>query len=191
MSKAPAEQLRELQAELEYLNPIIGGWPTQIQNVFQGWIIKRRWKKARKIADSLAKGHPIELDAQLAHAELLRMGHNIDIPRAAEECVAILHPIIQQHPNNFQAHYSLACLYVTIHQSYAPQAEEHFLIAERLLQPAINPEIYQGLGFACVYQQKISEAIKHFEHYLEVKGRVPQIMEIVTHLKSGEQPQIH
>ncbi len=180
------EQLEQLQAEWSHFNPLIGGWPTRIHNASELQVIKKRWDASFKIANSLLKQYPDSIAAKYLLADFLRMGHNIDIANAAQASQTLLKEIIQTDPNHFGAYYSLASLYISAEIKLAPRAEQLFLKAKKLALPKILPSIDQGLGFACLYQNKIPDAIAYFENYLRLK-KDPEIQELLDGLKSGKQ----
>lgn len=179
------EQLRQLGTELNYFSGIIGGWPTRIKNSPELQEVTKRWNNTFNQAQSLLKQHPDSVALQFILADLLRMGHNIDIKGAAQTSRQLLQQIIQANPNHFQAHYCLAGLYVSIDPQAAPLAEKLFLKAEALVAPKIIAGIYQGLGFACIYQNKMPDAIDYFEKYLKLQND-PQIQQLVGEIKSGK-----
>jgi hypothetical protein len=163
------EQLRQLGTELAYFNQIIGAWPTRIKTSRELQEVTKRWNKTVNQTQSLLRKHPDSVDLQFIFADLLRMGHNIDIKGAAQSSGQLLQQIIQANPDHFQAHYCLARLYVSISPQTAPLAEKLFLKAEALASPKIIADIYQGLGFACMYQNKVPEAIAYFENISNCK----------------------
>lgn len=189
-SRSTEDQLRTLQTALRSLTPVIGGWPPNIGSAQEAQEIHTRWEAARALAEQILQATPDSLDGKLAYGELLRMGHNINVPGAAQASVHILREVITADPTNAHAHLSLASLYVTLHPQFAPHAEEHFFAAEALVPPNALPDIYQGLGFACLYQHKFPQAIEHFETYLQLRGNSPHIQEIVAQLRAGQPVQI-
>ena len=185
------ERWKELKNELQYFFSVIGGYPPKIKIQAEIRQVKKRWENARKLAEGLLKEKPDDIQVKLALGELFRMGHNIDIPNTVPASDKILKEVIKVDPNNFQAYYSLASMYVTLNPKFAPDAEIWFLKAEQLAHPKIIPDIYQGLGFVCLYQGKTEEAISHFEKYLEIAGiNDVGVQSIVKELKSGKKPQI-
>ncbi len=184
------ESLHQLQAQRLRFNVIIGGWPTRIRNAEEGREVRKLWEKAFKDADALVKQCPDSLDAQFLVADLLRMGHNIDVPGAAQASHDLLQAICKANPTHFDAHYSLAALYIAIDPNAAPLAEKYFLKAEALAAPRVVADIYQGLGFACLYQQKFPEAITCFEKYLQLHEDA-RIRQMVEALKMGAKPKTH
>lgn len=186
----PEDQLKELQSELRFLNSVIGGWPTKIRNSTEARQVRKRWDKAQALGSRLLRAHPNSLEVKIALGNLLRMGHNIDVPGAAQASDRLLKEVISTDPHSFEAYYALACMYVTLDPRLAPAAEGYFLKAESLAAPKVIPDIYQGLGFACLYQEKTAEAIGYFEKYLQVEGNVPHIQEILANLKAGKKGRI-
>lgn len=184
------EQLRKLRSDVQSFNPIIGGWPVNIKSNTEAQQIRKRWEEVRASANDLLQRQPDSVEIKLLLGELLRMGHNIDVPDAAQASERVLKEVINAKPNDFRAYYFLASLYVSLNPQFAPIAESHFLKAEQVASPRAIPDIYQGLGFACIYQNKVPEAIRYFEKYLQMNGNVPNIQQIVAHLKSGKKFQI-
>jgi tetratricopeptide (TPR) repeat protein len=184
------EQLQQLQAELRYFTPFIGGFPPRISSTNEAQRLVRRWQQAKERAERLIRRHPQALELRLAFADLLRMGHNMDMPGTAKACMDLLEDILRITPDHIRANYTLASLYVTLKPQFAPLAEAYFLKVERLVPPNSVPDIYQGLGFACLAQQKISQALTHLELYLQLRGNTPEIQAIVDNLKAGNTPQI-
>jgi predicted Zn-dependent protease len=179
-----------LKNELRYFLTVIGGYPPKVESQAEIQKIEKRWKNAQKLGEGLLKEEPDNIQVKLALGELFRMGHNIDIPNAVPASDKILKEVIKVDPNNFQAYYSLASMYVTLNPKFAPDAEACFLKAEHLAQPKIIPDIYQGLGFAYLYQGKTAEAIAQFEKYLGIIGGTDvEVQSIVKELKSGKKPQ--
>jgi hypothetical protein len=79
------------EKKIEYFNhrlklykQLIGGWPTNLETPEQECEVKIEWEKDYSYAASLYQEYPANLNAKLILAELLRMGHNIDIPGAAK-----------------------------------------------------------------------------------------------------------
>ncbi|MBI1258835.1 MAG: hypothetical protein GC204_15300 [Chloroflexi bacterium] len=183
------ESLKQLQGKRERFNLIIGGWPTRIRNEQEGLAVRKLWDEALSEARALTKQQPTSLEAKFVLADLLRMGHNIDVPGAAQASYTLLQEIIQANPDHFGAHNSLAILFLAINPQTAPQAETHFLKAEALAAPHVIPDIYQGLGFACLYQDKTPEAIAYFEKFLQYREDT-QIQKMVEALKADVKPRI-
>ena len=149
-----------------------------------------RWEMARAAGSRLLQAHPNSLEVKIALGDLLRMGHNLDVPGAAEAADRLLKEVIAADPDNFAAYFTLASMYVTLDPQYAPAAERYFLKAETLVAPRIVPDIYQGLGFACIAQQKVPETIDYFEKYMKMQGDEPFIRQLVALLKAGNKPRI-
>ncbi|MEO8396522.1 MAG: hypothetical protein ABI700_26245 [Chloroflexota bacterium] len=181
------ESLQQLQAKRARFNVIIGGWPAAIHNPQEGLEVRKLWNEALKEAKELAKQRPDSVEARIVLADLLRMGHNIDVAGAGKASHDLLEALCQANPDHFEAHYTLAMLYVSIDPNASPLAERLFLKAEALATPKIIPNIYQGLGFACVYQDKIPEAIAYFEKYLQLLDNAG-VRELLDALKSGKKP---
>lgn len=182
------EELTQIQMTIQMLTASIGGYPPRFQSQSEADNIMQQWQQAQERAASLIRKEPNSIPAQLVLGELLRMGHNIDVPEAAEACRQIVQGVLAKEPANGEAHYILAALYITIHPNLASRAEEHFVQALKSATVTQLPNILQGLGFACLYQQRTQEALTYFERYLEQKGGDPQIVELVSHLKAGETP---
>jgi hypothetical protein len=183
------EQLNKLNRELAYFNPLIGGWPPAVKSTKQVVEVSKRWDKARIMAEALVQEHPNSLEAKTALGDLLRMGHNMDVPEAALESSKLLGEVLVADPNHLKAHLAIACLYVTVNATLAPRAEHHFLRVEELAAPEVIPLIYQGLGFACLYQDRVPEAIVYFEKYLSIH-KDPSVRTVVQRLKAGDKGQI-
>jgi tetratricopeptide (TPR) repeat protein len=184
------ERWEELKKELRYFLSVIGGYPPKVKTQAEIQQVKKRWENARKLGEGLLKEKPDAIQVKLALGELFRMGHNIDIPNTVPASDKILKEVIKVDPNNFQAYYSLASMYVTLNPKFAPDAEVCFLKAEQLASPKVAPDIYQGLGFACLYQGKTNEAIAYFEKYLGIiGGNDVGVQSIMKELKSGKKPQ--
>lgn len=183
------DRLNLLRMELLYFNPIIGGWPTRLRTFDEREDAFARWEKARDFAEALVIEEPHSLEAKTALGDLLRMGHNMDVPGAAALADQLLQEVIAVDPDHFYATYSLACLYVTMNPQLAPIAESLLLKAEALSAPVEIADIYQGLGYACLYQDRIEDAIAHFEHVLAMQNH-PDIRKLVADLKAGKKPEI-
>jgi cytochrome c-type biogenesis protein CcmH/NrfG len=183
------EQLKQLRDDLVFFTRMIGGWPTLIKTSQELQEVTKRWNTTYHQAEALLKQHPESVDVQFILADLLRMGHNIDIQGAAQASVQLLRHIIEATPNHFQAHYCLASLYVSVGPQMAPLAEKFFLKAETLAAPNVRADIYQGLGFACLYQDKILNALEYFEKYLKLQSD-SRIQQVVDSIKSGKKPNI-
>jgi hypothetical protein len=184
------QSLEQLQAKRARFHIIIGGWPTRIRNPQEGLEVRKLWDEALKEADALLKQRPSSKEAKFVLADFLRMGHNIDVSGAGQASHNLLQALCQAYPDYFDAHYSLALLFVTIDPNAAPLAEKLFLKAEALAAPRVEPDIYQGLGFACVYQDKIPEGITYFEKFLQYRQDT-QIQQMVDALKAGVKPRNH
>jgi hypothetical protein len=182
-------RLEKLNRELAWFNPLIGGWPPAVKSTKQVMEVTRRWDKARALAEDLVKERPDSLEAKTALGDLLRMGHNMDVPGAAQASHQLLREVLKTDPDYWKAHLALACLLVTIHAEYAPRAEYHFLRVEELAAPEVIPLIYEGLGFACLYQDHTPEAITYFEKYLTMQ-KDPTIHTFLQRLKAGDKGQI-
>jgi hypothetical protein len=151
--------------------------------------VSKRWDKARVLAEALLQERPDSLEAKTALGDLLRMGHNMDVPEAALESSKLLSEVLVADSNHLKAHLAIACLYVTVNAALAPKAEHHFLRVEELAAPKVIPLIYQGLGFACLYQDRIPDAISYFERYLTIH-KDPNVRTVVQRLKAGDKGQI-
>jgi tetratricopeptide (TPR) repeat protein len=179
------EQLKQLQADLTYFIRPIGGWPPRIANASELQDIKKRWHKAFDMAQSLLKQRPDSLETKYVLAELLRMGHNIDVANAAQASQTLFLEIIKANPNHYKAYLSLASLYISVDVQAAPRAEQLFLKAKDLAAPKVIPDIYQGLGFTCLYQNKTSDAITYFQKYLQLQPN-PDIQKLLGEITSDK-----
>lgn len=176
-----------LDREREFLTRFIGGYPTRIKNAEEASLVRERWNTAMQKAEEQLRTSPSS-QVRIVMADLLRMGHSMDVPGAAGKCQEILKDVLAAESENVDAHLVMAQFLVCINAAYAPEAEKHFREVERLSTNA-NPIVYQGLGFACIYQDRITDAITHFEKYLD-HVEDPDIRTLLSQLQSGAKPEV-
>lgn len=194
----PERQFQELRREQAALQSVIGFWPPRIRNAGEAREVLNRWKNAIERAEKLHHQDPGDIDRMVVFADLLRMGHNINVPGAALTCYQIFMDVLRRNPNCLEAHFKFAlfCLSgggapdAASLPKQAALAEAHLLEARRLAGPIEDPEISQALGFACMYQKKWDDAIRHFEEYLARGGLAPNLPELLKRLRSGERPEL-
>lgn len=165
---------------------VIGGWPTNLGSVEQEREIRFLWQTDYAHAASLLQEHPQDIAVKLVAADLLRMGHNIGIPDAAKNADLLLNEIFRVDDTHLQAMICRASMYVSLRQELIPDAERLFTRALELTYPYVPPEVYQGLGFACLHQNKNMEAVTYFEKYLKLALADSKIKDLVAKLKAGE-----
>lgn len=118
------------------------------------------------------------------------MGHNIDVPDAARKADLVLTEIFRIDQFNLKAMICRASMYVSLAPQFLPDAERLFAKVIELTSPNVDPIIYQGLGFACLNQNKIELATSHFEAYLSLVPADEKIIRILAQLKLGNRGQL-
>lgn len=179
------ERLRYFEERLPAFDLLIGGWPPNAQVATELSATKMLWQQDCTDAEALHQDHPSSLQAMLILANLLRMGHNIDIAGAAQRAEALLKNVLASDPNNHQAMLYLARLYLNTNPKFAPAAERLLLDAESLVSPTLTPEIYRGLAYANLYQEQNEQAIFYFEKYLQCTSTDKMTKGLCDYLKSG------
>src|SRR5262249_32257754 len=122
-------------------------------------------------------------DGREIHGDFLRMAHNLDVPQCAQRAEAVLLGLVDEYPERASAAQTLASLYVTLHKDFAPRAEHYFRRVLALQGEQADPMVHQGIGFACLYQDKRAEAMESFREYLR---RAPSDQRIATLLQRLE-----
>ena len=181
---AGSDTWEALRREREFLARFLAGYPTRIRTPQEARTVQEHWDRAIRLAEELARASPAPAGVRVILADLLRMGHNMDVPEAGHACQQILTEVLAADPENAEAHYTMGQLLVSVNPAFAPAAEKHLLAVVRL-SPAVSPNVYQALGFACLYQKRVPEAISYFERYLGQVGGDPAVKTVVDHLRSG------
>lgn len=179
------ERLRYFEQRLPAFDLLIGGWPPNAQVATELSETKMLWQQDCTHAEALLQEHPSSLQAMLILANLLRMGHNIDIAGAAQRAEALFKKVLAADPKNHQAMLSLARLYLNTNPQFAPEAERLLLDAESLVSPTLTPEIHRGLAFANLDQAKHEQAVCYFEKYLQSTSTDKMTKGLCDYLKSG------
>lgn len=169
--------------------PLVGGWPPNLQNKDQLAEVRALLIEDIKHASSFVREHPTNLGGAEIYGDLLRMGHNVDVPEAAKESAAVLQAVLATNPRSYDAAMSIASLYVTLHPSLMVEAEKHFRLALELSSSPPEPLIFQGLGFSCLHQQRTEQAIEYFQQYLALVPSDQRIAEVVERLTYGQRPE--
>lgn len=169
--------------------PLVGGWPPNLQDEEQLAEVRGLLVEDIRHASSFVVEHPENLVGAEIYGDLLRMAHNVDVPSAAKESVAVLQSVLARNPRSYSAALSIASLYVTLHPSLMAEAESHFRLALDLSSGPPDPLLFQGLGFSCMHQQKLDEAIQYFRRYLELVPTDQRISEVLERLASGQRPE--
>ena len=192
MTEQTAQQL-QYEQKMAYLDErlvlyrqVIGGWPTNISSEEQEREIRFLWQTDYSHASSLLRDHPHDITVKLVVAELLRMGHNLGIPNAAQHADMLLNEIFRIDEYHLQAMICRASMYVSLHHDLLPDAERLFSKVIELTTPYVPAEAYQGLGFACLHQGKTGEAIVQFDKYLKLVPADGKVKEITERLRAGE-----
>ncbi len=182
------QQIAYLEKKRRMYLPLVGGWPPNLQD--QALLAEVRAHLVEDIqhSASFVREHPSNLRGMELHGDLLRMGHNVDVPGAAQESAGVLRSVLAANPHSCPAALSLASLYVTLHPSLMAEAEQYFRIALDLSAEAPDPLIFQGLGFACLHQQKTAQALEYFRKYLGLVPADERISEVVGKLSAGVTP---
>ncbi|MBY0573088.1 MAG: hypothetical protein K2P84_05365 [Undibacterium sp.] len=184
------EKISYFTERLKLFGNVIGGWPLNLESTSQKKEIRALWEKDFSHALTLYKEYPNEIDAKLVVAELARMGHNIDVPDAARKADLVLNEIFRIDQFNLRAMVCRASMYVSLAPQFFPDAERLFAKVIELSSPSVDPIIYQGLGFACLHQNKIEAATSHFETYLSLVPNDEKITQLLSQLKSGKRGEV-
>ncbi len=179
------EKLSYFDERLKVFYPLIGGWPPNLASPAQVQMVRVALEQDLAHAVALYTDHPQETSAKLVLAELLRMGHNMDVPDCARRADAVLTEIFRIDQFNIKAMVCRASMYVSLHPDLLPDAERLFAKVIALTTPNVDPMAHQGLAFACLKQDKVDQAIVHFEAYLEQVPAHQRIVELVAKLKAG------
>ncbi|MFZ6655292.1 tetratricopeptide repeat protein [Undibacterium sp. TJN19] len=177
------------EERLQAYRQVIGGWPTRLVSAEQEREIRFLWEKDYAHAASLLQEHAGDIAVQLVLADLLRMGHNIGIADAAKNADALLDTIFQADEVNLKAMLCRASMYVCLQAELMPEAERLFTRLLEITYPYVDPEVYQGLGFACLHQNRNEEAIDYFGKYLKLVPANDKIRELLGKLQAGERGQ--
>ncbi len=181
---------KSLQAERSALHPILAMWPPQIRNEAERRSVLNRWSKAVELGQGLLSEQPNDINVLLTMGHFYRMGHNIDVPQAAQRSMECFRQAMAIYPDDYRGPFGLASLFASLDPVYAPEGEQLFLKAEELAGLKVVPDIYQGLGFVTLVQGKNEQALVYFERYLNLGVLDHHVEEIVAHLKAGKAPRI-
>lgn len=179
------ERLRYFEERLPAFDLLIGGWPPNAQVATELSETKRLWLQDYTAAEALLQAYPSSLSAMLILANLLRMGHNLEMAGAAQRAEALFKNVLASDPHNQQAMLYLARLYLNTNPQLAPDAERLLLTAEPLVPPALLPEIQRGLAYANLYQDKNEQAIFYFEKYLQCASTDKMTQGLCDYLNTG------
>ncbi len=93
------EKLSYFDERLKLFYPLIGGWPPNLASPEQAQEVRALLEQDLAHAVTLYLEHPQEISAKLVLAELLRMGHNLDVPDCARKADAVLTEIFRLDPS--------------------------------------------------------------------------------------------
>lgn len=183
------QQIAYLENRRRMYLPLVGGWPPNLQSKEQLAEVRALLVQDIKYASSFVRENPANLGGAEIYGDLLRMGHNADVPGASKESVAVLQAVLAADPRSYNAALSIASLYVTLHPTLMGEAEKYFRLALELSSGPPDPLIFQGIGFSCLHQQKMEQAIQYFQQYLALVPGDRRISELVDRLASGQRPE--
>lgn len=178
-------KLSYLDERLKTFNQLIGSWPTPLESPAMAQEVKALLEQDLQHAVALYQEHPQEIGAKLVLADLLRMGHNIDLPDCAQRADAVLDEIFRMELFNVKAMLCRASMYVTLHPRLMPDAERLFAKVLELTGTNADPIVYKGLAFACLGQDKHPQGIAHLEAYVQRAPTDKPMLELLEKLKSG------
>ncbi|MBI3384484.1 MAG: DUF4375 domain-containing protein [Aquabacterium sp.] len=188
-SQAYQAELARLTSCAAVYEPVLGAWPVAIESAAQLQALRQRWQNDINQFIVLYQAHPGKIEPKLLLADMLRMGHNIDVPQTAQQADTVLNEVFRLEEFNVPAMLCRARMYVSLHPSVMPEAERLFKMVLARSGPAVDAGVHKGLGFACLHQQKLDEAMRHFEHYLSLVPADTKAAELLTKLKAGERGQ--
>ncbi len=186
VTQAYQAELARLTARAATYEPLIGGWPTHIENAAQLQELRQRWQNDINHFVALYQAHLSKIEPKLLLADMLRMGHNIDVPQAAQQADVVLNEVFRMDEFNVPAMLCRARMYVSLSPSVMPEAENLFKMVLKRAGPTVDAGVHKGLGFACLHQQKVDEARQHFAHYLSLAPADTKVAELLAKLKAGE-----
>ena len=178
-------QKERLRQERQELGMRLGSYPLRFP--LEADADLRRLKRAMKVAQSLVSNDLNSLELRVTLGDFYRMAHNLDIKGSAERCHEILTEVLQSHPHNFDAHYTIGLFYTSSVENSAALAIEHFRKAEQAAWPIANPDLYQGLGFASFIQGDREAAARYFEKFLEFIPNDSRIPVLLEKIQSGSE----
>src|SRR4051794_20141782 len=83
-----------LRREREFLARFIAGYPTRIGTAEEARTVREHGDRATRRAEERARASPAPAGVRVILADLLRMGHNMDVPGAGHACQQILTEIL-------------------------------------------------------------------------------------------------
>ncbi len=134
--------LQDVDGKLSALRPVLGGYPPQISSDAQLKEVKRQWTDTENELKTLRETYPNSAEIEWRLGEVYRFGHNLDIPGAAQLCVAHLERAISLQPDLVAAHLELGMFYTDAGIRWAP-------LGERSLRRAIELSGATPLPRAC------------------------------------------
>ena len=178
-----SQQLAYFRSRQPLFAQVAGGWPPSISDPTQLAEVRQMLLEDIARVEHYLGQHADCPDGREILGDFLRMAHNLDVPDCAQRAETVLLDLVAECPDRASTALALASLYVTLHKDLAPKAEHHFRRALALQGEQADPLIHQGIGFACLYQDKRAEAMESFRRYLL---RVPSDQRIATLLQRLE-----
>jgi tetratricopeptide (TPR) repeat protein len=154
-----ADRLHRIDVELSKLEPVIGGFPPNIENEDQQSKVEEQYRQLVAQINTALVESPNDLELLYRRGKLYSMGHNIDEPNAWKNAERDLSELIKRKPYDERAFLELGHLYVNTHPDFAPKAEALFLQAQKVHGQEPLGEAHRGLIFAYYYQGKMQKAL--------------------------------
>lgn len=162
------DRLSLIDFELSKLEPVIGGFPPNVENEDQKTKVEEQYRQLVVQINTALIESPNDFELLYRRGKLYRMGHNLDAPNAWENAERDLSEVIKREPNDERAFLELGHLYVNTHFDFAPKAEALFLQAQKVHGQEPLEKAYRGLIFAYYYQGKMQKALEEADLVLKL-----------------------
>jgi len=178
------DRLTLIDSELAKLEPIIGGFPPNLENEDQKAEVEGKYRQLVDQLNSALTRSPNDLELPYRRGKLYRLGHNLDASGAWEKAEQDLSNVIKRAPSDELAFLELGTLYVNTHFDFAPKAEALFLQAQKVHGREPLEEALRGLIFAYYYQGKMQKALEAADLVLKLSPKDGALINIRDIIKT-------
>ena len=188
--EAPTLSLEELEAEINFFDRYIGGYPPRFKNEAEREMVYKKWLVVVAEAEAYAKANKGSEASFYLRSGFYRQGHNMDVigssEKASEHVKACLKLYEKSIPCNFSAMYFYLSIVPT--PTHLNEAEKSLAILRQAFKPELDGDVEAGYVYLYLYGQDIPQAIKQIDYYIENfpnSSRVADFKQMSTALKDG------
>ena len=181
-AEARAFPLEEIEQAIAKFDGVIGSYPPRFKEAKERTTTYDAWSAVLRSATKLRASAGDTERIICALAALYRQGHNMDVTGCASHAGELIEDGLKKHPDSIPMNLQASYFYLQIDTSFASEGEKALLHLRKLLKTDRNLEVERGLCYAYLQQQKMEEAKKQIDRYLQLDPKdtmFPQIREAI------------